>query len=344
MERTFDPRIEVISAVFVLRVSTYPTMSSNSQATATFSVSSSSARDTTSSSTNPPRIYRNTGRTVAARGPVLTSSSRPDVGETQQNVNPPTTPARQAYVEKRDRELPPSGRGSSGVSAENPMEPQYEGHETFCCNMNGELIAFQFLDSKGVYRWKDARGKFCKAPNGDEWLDHECWGKDIWIANRMRNLGADMSRTGRLTPMRAPTPSFIAAPPGLNRISEDHGHSKKRAASHSAMSTRSSEVGSVGSEARSASVGSRRCFSETFGEDRGDLSQDIVFGVTEADISRKLTSITKDGTIFAEERKRVRVEICKEADESHRVAESLRNELSFMEGAVQSEFYVMNER
>ena len=134
MERTFDPRIEVISAVFVLRVSTYPTMSSNSQATATFSVSSSSARDTTSSSTNPPRIYRNTGnRTIAARGPVLTSSSRPDVGETQQNSNPPTTPARQAYVEKRDRELPPSGRGSTGVSAENPMEPQFDVDETCCC-------------------------------------------------------------------------------------------------------------------------------------------------------------------------------------------------------------------
>ena len=252
MERTFDPRIEVISAVFVLRVSTYPTMSSNSQATATFSVSSSSARDTTSSSTNPPRIYRNTGRTVAARGPVLTSSSRPDVGETQQNVNPPTTPARQAYVEKRDRELPPSGGGSTGVSAENPMEPQYEGHETFCCNKKGEIIAFEFLDSKGVYRWKDARGKFCKAPNGDEWLDHECYGKDIWTANRMRNLGSDMSKCGRMM--------LPAAPPVLYRVSEDHGSSRKRAASHSAQSTRSSEIGSVGSEARSASVGSRRGF------------------------------------------------------------------------------------
>ena len=37
-------------------------------------------------------------------------------------------------------------------------------------------------------------------------------------------------------------------------------------------------------------------------------------------------------------------EICKEVDESQRVADCLRNQLSFMEGVVQSEFRVMNEK
>ena len=114
------------------------------------------------------------------------------------------------------------------------MEPQYEGHETFCCNKQGKLIAFQIMDNKGVYRWKDARGKFCKAPDGAEWIDHECWGKEIWTANRMKNLGTEMSRTGRLM-TTAPTPAFVATPSGLDGPVEGNGHAKKRAASHSAM-------------------------------------------------------------------------------------------------------------
>ena len=161
-------------------------MSSN-QTTATFSVSSSSAGRHTTSSSSVDHTNRTTGsRSAAARGlNRLRSSSRPDVGGAQQNTNPPSNQARTGYVEKRDRQLPPSGRGSTGISAENPMEPEYEGDETFCCNRQGQLIAFKFKDSKGVTRWKDAAGKFCKPPDSNEWLDHGGWGKAIWTAKRL---------------------------------------------------------------------------------------------------------------------------------------------------------------
>ena len=127
-------------------------------------------------------------------------------------------------------------------------------------------------------------------------------------------------------------------------IPEDHGNSRKRVASHSAQSTRSSEIGSVDSGARSASVGSRRCYSETFGDDRGDLSQEVIFGVTEAEISRRVASFTTEGSYFAEERKRFRVGIEKGVNESQKVTDRLRDELQFVEGVANSEYHEMREK
>ena len=129
-------------------------MSSN-QTTATFSVSSSSAGHHTTSSSSVDHANRTTdSRSAVARGlNRLRSSSRPDVGGAQQNINPPSNQARTGYVEKRDRQLPPSGRGSTGVSAENPMEPEYDGDETFCCNAEGQLIACKIKGSNCSGSW-----------------------------------------------------------------------------------------------------------------------------------------------------------------------------------------------
>ena len=102
-------------------------------------------------------------------------------------------------MEKRDRPLPPSGRGSTGTSAENPMEPEFEGDETFCCNMEGQIIAFKTKNPiNGAVQWRDSAGKFCKQPTAEEWLDHGTWGKPRWLKKRMTNLGEDMEKCGRL--------------------------------------------------------------------------------------------------------------------------------------------------
>ena len=176
-------------------------MSSN-PTSATWSVSSESGGPTTASSSTPrtanrarsnPVTQASSGGTkrvmTQAERDVRSARSRPEVtGRNPEATNQP----RAAYVEKRDRPLPPSGRGSTGVSAENPMEPKFDGDETYCCNAEGEIICFRVEDSKGQLSWRNVNGRFAKAPTDAEWRVHNAGGKSRWNDKKMQNLGKDM--------------------------------------------------------------------------------------------------------------------------------------------------------
>ena len=299
-------------------------MSSN-PTSASFSISSESGVPTTGSNSSS-RIDRRTrsnpsgNRQGTASGTVSRlSRSRP---ETQSRNSEDANQPRAVYVEKRDRPRPPTGRGSIGISAENPMEPRYDGDETFCCNADGHLICFRTVDSKGHDSWRNASGKFAKAPTEAEWREHNAGGKERWTDRRMQNLGKDMQKHSKHYQSSSTTPMYYD-------VSDNAEQPRKRRTSRSSQSSRvSSEVGSIASQ-RSPSVGSRRAFEEISGyaeEWPVESSADIIFGISDAEVTRRIES-QADGTLYVEERKRFRTEVHSGIGEAQRVADQLRNDL-----------------
>ena len=93
-------------------------------------------------------------------------------------------------------------------------------------------------------------------------------------------------------------------------------------------------------------MGSRRGFDEISGTADTwpvDYRQDVVFGVTDAEVTRRVENRI-DGSLLVEERKRFRSAVNDGIGEAQRVADQLRNDLRLVEGLAQSEFEVMKTR
>ena len=155
---------------------------------------SSSSKLTNSSSSRPSSAVdrgRNTARTSRSKSSKKSNSPKGNL-RSGTGATRTTTPG---YVDKRDRPKPPTGRGSTGVTAERPLPPSFKGDETFCTNDQGHIIKFRTNVKPGPHdsreTWRSSAGSYSKRPTEEEWNTHRCRGKNLWTNRRLEWIERD---------------------------------------------------------------------------------------------------------------------------------------------------------
>ena len=155
----------------------------------------SSSKVTNSTSSRPSS---NSG-TTRGRKPTRVPKPPGSTGKSATGTRASSTPSvRRGYVDKRDKPIPVKGRGSSGVTAANPMKPCFDDDQTYCTNEFGEIIKFRITPLAGPddlkpQRWMAAGDKYgaCSRPTEEEWEVHLKKGRNIWLNRQALNFQKD---------------------------------------------------------------------------------------------------------------------------------------------------------
>ena len=153
----------------------------------------SSATGSGSVTTSHSEMGKSNVKNSGSRGkslPRSTASAAKSQGLRKPSPGRFVTAVRTPLVNKSERPRPTTGKGSTGVSIENPMEPCFVGDETFCTDFNGDVILFRTnrVEKDVVERqyWRNASGQFAKPPTEDQWNTHRLYGINKYIGKRIR--------------------------------------------------------------------------------------------------------------------------------------------------------------
>ena len=189
----------------------------------------------------------------------------------------------------------------------------------FCCTEDGLITLFRVDCMDGEIRRKDSKGKFAKEPTAEERRIHTAHAKNKYLEARMQKLGRGMEGVAG----RYPTSSASC--------SADGSDFRRRM-----ITSRSPSPSSVWSPSFGVSSWNDKVLTETM-----NFTQDLVFGMTEREVTGRL-EVYIDGSFCAEEeRKRFKTDLGAKVTGVQKVTTQVREQLERLEGFANKEHNAM---